>query len=138
MCGATSTVKRASPPARLSFACLDQLICETWRVESAYTRQRCAIQCRQNYPPNGALAFIDVELFVRILDGLPTTCEPRLQGLGEPLIRLRFFDMVALPSHLLMGSAAQSKELESPNTSKHTTLYSMRVTCAEACLLSTT
>lgn len=56
----------------------------------------CAIQFRRDGPPHGPLAFMDFDLFVRLLDELPELEVLQLQGLGEPMMHPRFFDMVAL------------------------------------------
>jgi radical SAM protein with 4Fe4S-binding SPASM domain len=57
--------------------------------------QMCAIQFRQDGPPYGPPAFMAFDAFTRIVDqfvGLETL---HLQGLGEPMMHPRFFDMVA-------------------------------------------
>ncbi len=54
----------------------------------------CPIQFRQDGPPYGPLAFLDFDLFARLLDQLPDLEEIQLQGLGEPMMHPRFFDMV--------------------------------------------
>ena len=56
--------------------------------------QMCPIQFRTDGPPHGPPAFMDFELCVRIIDDLPGLRELRLQGLGEPMMHPRFFDMV--------------------------------------------
>ena len=56
--------------------------------------QMCPIQFRQDGPPHGPPAFMDWELFVHILDDLPTLEQLHLQGLGEPMMHPRFFDMI--------------------------------------------
>jgi len=56
--------------------------------------QMCAIQFRQDGPPYGPLAFMDYDAFVALIDGYPGLQELHLQGLGEPLMHPRFFDMV--------------------------------------------
>jgi len=56
--------------------------------------QMCPIQFRQDGPPHGASAFMQFETFVRIIDELPAVEHLHLQGLGEPLMHPRFFDMV--------------------------------------------
>ena len=58
--------------------------------------QMCAIQFREDGPPYGALAFMSFERFVQALDALPGLQELHLQGLGEPMMHPRFFEMVAL------------------------------------------
>lgn len=55
----------------------------------------CAVQFRQDGPPHGPLAFMDYDVYCRLVDGLAGTRELHLQGLGEPLMHPRFFDMVA-------------------------------------------
>jgi MoaA/NifB/PqqE/SkfB family radical SAM enzyme len=56
--------------------------------------QMCPIQFRADGPPHGPPAFMDYELFLQMLDDLPTLTELHLQGLGEPMMHPRFFDMV--------------------------------------------
>jgi radical SAM protein with 4Fe4S-binding SPASM domain len=56
--------------------------------------QMCPIQFRTDGPPHGPPAFMDFDLFTRIIDDLPTLRELHLQGLGEPMMHPRFFDMV--------------------------------------------
>src|SRR5436309_8757450 len=58
--------------------------------------QMCPIQFRRDGPPYGPPAFMDFELFARLLDEFPDLEELRLQGLGEPMMHPRFFEMVAL------------------------------------------
>src|SRR6059058_5118092 len=55
----------------------------------------CPIQFRRDGPPYGPPAFMDFDLFARLLDELPDLRELQLQGLGEPMMHPRFFDMVA-------------------------------------------
>lgn len=55
----------------------------------------CAIQFREDGPPHGPLAFMDYERFTRLVDEFPALEELQLQGLGEPMMHPRFFDMVA-------------------------------------------
>src|SRR3954449_6903332 len=57
--------------------------------------QMCAIQFRQDGPPFGPLAFMDYGVFTHLLDQFPALEELQLQGLGEPMMHPRFFDMVA-------------------------------------------
>ena len=57
--------------------------------------QMCAIQFRQDGPPYGPLAFMAFDDFVRLVDQFPGLKELHLQGLGEPMMHPRFFDMVA-------------------------------------------
>jgi len=57
--------------------------------------QMCAIQFRQDGPPHGPLAFMDYDDFTRLVDQFPGLEELHLQGLGEPMMHPRFFDMVA-------------------------------------------
>lgn len=55
----------------------------------------CPITFRKDGPPNGPPAFMAFETFTRLLDQfLPGLEELQLQGLGEPLMHPRFFDMV--------------------------------------------
>jgi radical SAM protein with 4Fe4S-binding SPASM domain len=57
--------------------------------------QMCAIQFRRDGPPNGPPAFLAYDLFTKIVDQLPGLRRLQLQGLGEPMMHPRFFDMVA-------------------------------------------
>src|SRR5436305_2499759 len=57
--------------------------------------QMCSIQFRQDGPPYGPLAFMDFGQFTRLIDQFVNVQELHLQGLGEPLMHPRFFDMVA-------------------------------------------
>jgi radical SAM protein with 4Fe4S-binding SPASM domain len=54
----------------------------------------CPIQFRQDGPPNGPLAFMAYEMFCRLIDDMPGLEILHLQGMGEPLMHPRFFDMV--------------------------------------------
>ncbi len=60
--------------------------------------QMCPIQFRRDGPPYGPPAFMRFELFTLILDQFPNLRELQLQGLGEPLMHPRFFDMVRYAS----------------------------------------
>ncbi len=55
----------------------------------------CPIQFRRDGPPYGPPAFMEFDTFTRILDQFPGLKELQLQGLGEPMMHPRFFDMVA-------------------------------------------
>jgi radical SAM protein with 4Fe4S-binding SPASM domain len=55
----------------------------------------CSIQFRKDGPPYGPPAFMEFETFTRIIDQLVTLQQLHLQGLGEPMMHPRFFDMVA-------------------------------------------
>jgi MoaA/NifB/PqqE/SkfB family radical SAM enzyme len=57
--------------------------------------QMCPIQFRRDGPPYGPPAFMDFDLFTRLIDQFPDLTELQLQGLGEPMMHPRFFDMVA-------------------------------------------
>src|SRR5262249_37229567 len=57
--------------------------------------QMCPIQFRTDGPPHGPPAFMEFETFMRLIDGLPDLEELQLQGLGEPMMPPRFFDMIA-------------------------------------------
>ncbi len=54
----------------------------------------CPIQFRKDGPPHGPPAFMRFELFTDIIDQFDTLRELHLQGLGEPMMHPRFFDMV--------------------------------------------
>jgi|HigsolmetaAR202D_1030399.scaffolds.fasta_scaffold18942_2 Predicted Fe-S oxidoreductases len=56
--------------------------------------QMCPIMYRRDGPPHGPPAFLDFDAFVRLVDQFPALEELHLQGLGEPLMHPRFFDMV--------------------------------------------
>jgi MoaA/NifB/PqqE/SkfB family radical SAM enzyme len=56
--------------------------------------QMCPIQFRRDGPPYGPPAFKAFETFTRQLDEFPGLEELQLQGLGEPMMHPRFFDMV--------------------------------------------
>lgn len=56
--------------------------------------QMCPIQFRKDGPPYGALAFMKWETFTSLLEGFPDLKHLHLQGLGEPMMHPRFFDMV--------------------------------------------
>lgn len=53
-----------------------------------------AIRFRDDGPSDGALAVMPYETFTRLLDESGTVHELHLQGLGEPLLHPRFFDLV--------------------------------------------
>src|SRR6476469_9904039 len=57
--------------------------------------QMCAIQFRRDGPPFGPLAFMRFDDFTRLVDEFAGLRELHLQGLGEPMMHPRFFDMVA-------------------------------------------
>ncbi len=54
----------------------------------------CAVQFRRDGPPFGPLAFMPFERFTSLLDQFPSVSTLHLQGLGEPVMHPRFFDMV--------------------------------------------
>lgn len=56
--------------------------------------QMCPIAFRTDGPPYGPPAFMPFETFTRLLDQFGALQELHLQGLGEPLMHPRFFDMV--------------------------------------------
>ncbi len=58
--------------------------------------QMCAIQFRRDGPPHGPPAFMDFALFQRLIDEFPGLERLQIQGLGEPMMHPRFFDMVEL------------------------------------------
>src|SRR5579884_577139 len=57
--------------------------------------QMCAIQFRRDGPPHGPPAFMSFAAFTGLIDGFEGLQELHLQGLGEPMMHPRFFDMVA-------------------------------------------
>src|SRR5207248_10685653 len=60
--------------------------------------QMCPIQFRTDGPPYGPPAFIPFDEFTRLVDQFEGLEELQLQGLGEPMMHPRFFDMVAYAS----------------------------------------
>lgn len=54
----------------------------------------CPISMRQDGPPWGPPAFIDVALFKSLLDQFPDLEKLQLQGLGEPMLHPDFFNLV--------------------------------------------
>src|SRR5579862_7068324 len=60
--------------------------------------QMCAIQFREDGPPHGPLAFLGFDDFKRLVEGFGDIDELQLQGLGEPTMHPRFFDMVSWAS----------------------------------------
>src|SRR5437660_12459105 len=54
----------------------------------------CPIPFRQDGPPYGPPAFMDFDTFTNLLDQFPDLEELQLQGLGEPMMHPRLFDMV--------------------------------------------
>src|SRR5919108_3646250 len=56
--------------------------------------QMCSIQFRKDGPPYGPPAFMEFETFIYIIDQFVDLQELHLQGLGEPMMHPRFFDMV--------------------------------------------
>ena len=56
--------------------------------------QMCPIPFRQDGPPYGPPALMDFDLFLRLLGQFPDLEELQLQGLGEPTMHPRFFEMV--------------------------------------------
>ncbi len=55
----------------------------------------CPIQFRTDGPPHGPPAFMPFGTFTRLIDQFTGLRELHLQGLGEPMMHPRFFDMVA-------------------------------------------
>ncbi len=60
--------------------------------------QMCSIQFRQDGPPYGPPAFMEFETFMQVVDQFAGLQELHLQGLGEPMMHPRFFDMVEYAS----------------------------------------
>ncbi len=56
--------------------------------------QMCPIQFRKDGPPFGPLAFMEWDTYTKLIDGFTTLKDLHLQGLGEPMMHPRFFDMV--------------------------------------------
>lgn len=56
--------------------------------------EMCPIQFRQDGPPYGPPAFMPFEHYTQLIDQFDGLKELHLQGLGEPMMHPRFFDMV--------------------------------------------
>ncbi|HET7566032.1 MAG TPA: radical SAM protein, partial [Gemmatimonadaceae bacterium] len=56
--------------------------------------QMCPIQFREDGPPYGPPAFMDFDHFTRLINQFDGLHELHLQGLGEPMMHPRFFDMI--------------------------------------------
>jgi MoaA/NifB/PqqE/SkfB family radical SAM enzyme len=56
--------------------------------------QMCPVQFRRDGPASGAPAFMAFDTFTRLIDQFPQLEHLHLQGLGEPMMHPRFFDMV--------------------------------------------
>lgn len=56
--------------------------------------QMCPIQFRRDGPPYGPPALMAFEMFTSIVDQFPNLRELHLQGLGEPMMHPRFFEMI--------------------------------------------
>lgn len=54
----------------------------------------CPIQFRPEGRPGQPRAYLDYDVYCRLVDQFPDMEELQLQGLGEPLLHPRFFDMV--------------------------------------------
>src|SRR3954468_18096308 len=85
--------------------------------------QMCPVQFRRDGPANG-VAFMDYDNFTRLIDQFTTVKELHLQGLGEPMMHPRLFDMIAY---------AVSKGIHVTSTSNMTLLSPRR---AEQCVRS--
>lgn len=89
--------------------------------------QMCPIQFRKDGPPFGPLAFMEWETFTRLIDGFTTLEHLHLQGLGEPMMHPRFFDMVRY---------AVAKGIRVTTNSNFTLLNAKRATDLVTCGLS--
>jgi radical SAM protein with 4Fe4S-binding SPASM domain len=58
----------------------------------------CPIQFRRDGPPHGAPAFMRYGTYTRLIDESTALEHLHLQGLGEPMMHPRFFDMVGYAS----------------------------------------
>lgn len=52
------------------------------------------VNLRRDRPSDGSPSFVRLEHFVSVLDGFPDVKALHLQGLGEPMMHPRFFDML--------------------------------------------
>lgn len=59
----------------------------------------CPVAFRRDAPPDGSPAFMRFEHFVDLIEQFSGLKELHLQGLGEPMMHPRFFDMVAYASN---------------------------------------
>ncbi len=84
----------------------------------------CPIQFRQDGPPYGPPAFMSFVTFTRLVDEFVGLRQLHLQGLGEPMMHPRFFDMV---------SYAARKGIQVTTNSNLTLINPKR---AEACVTS--
>jgi len=57
--------------------------------------QMCPILFRKDGPPYGPPAFMEFETFTRLVGQFTSLKDLHLQGLGEPMMHPRFFDMVS-------------------------------------------
>src|SRR5581483_5159067 len=74
----------------------ERVVMEVPRFAQIEPVGRCNLQCRMcpvRYRDAGR-ALMDWEMYRGIVDRLPAVRELHLQGLGEPLMHPRFFDMV--------------------------------------------
>lgn len=62
--------------------------------ECNFRCRMCPIQFRRDGRPYGPPAFMTFELFTNIVEQFPRLRQLQLQGLGEPLMHPRFFDIV--------------------------------------------
>jgi radical SAM protein with 4Fe4S-binding SPASM domain len=84
----------------------------------------CPIQFRSDGTPDHPPAFMSFDTFCSLLDQFPRVTELHLQGMGEPLLHPRFFDMV---------SYAAARGIEVSTNSNLTVLSERR---AEECVRS--
>ena len=86
--------------------------------------QMCPVQFRHDGPADGRIACMDFGVFTRLIDQFRGLKELHLQGLGEPLMHPRLFEMIAY---------AVGKGVRVTSTSNMTLLSPRR---AEACIHS--
>ena len=84
----------------------------------------CPVTLREDGGPGKPAAFMPFETFTGLIDQFPDLTELHLQGLGEPLLHPRFFDMVAY-------AAARGVEV-----STNTNLTALSPRRAEQCVRS--
>ena len=56
----------------------------------------CPVHLRTDRPSDGGPSFMPLDRFVSLLDQFPDLKELHLQGLGEPMMHPRFFEMVSV------------------------------------------
>ncbi|HJV53571.1 MAG TPA: SPASM domain-containing protein [Noviherbaspirillum sp.] len=88
------TIDEAAPPRRINEVALPRFV-QIEPVGQCNLRCRmCPVQFRGEGLPGRPRAFMDFDAYCRLIDQFPQLAELQLQGLGEPFLHPRFFDMV--------------------------------------------